>query len=91
MPFTECGWCGCPVGSEELFDAREFMRGWMLDFQCHCGAITASAATATVFVEWVNGEGLLLAELLEHTSVEELFEFWADQESVDPDSVPVEA
>lgn len=91
MPYDVCGVCGCPLGSEELFEVREYPNGFVSEFLCHCGAFITIAARPDVFMEWVNGEGLLLAELLEHTSVEELFEYWADQESIDPDSVPVEA
>lgn len=90
MPFEICGLCGCDLGGDELFEVVERRAGFLAYFSCHCGGVTAVAASPSTFIEWVNLNGAMFADYLDDMSPEDVFEFWEGQTMVDPASIPVE-
>lgn len=89
-PFAECGACGLWLQGSDLYGVETLVDGVKVSFECDCGLHVVVFCS---FAEWVTfkaDEALVLRQLLDDVSLEEMLEAWDDQERVAPWSVPIE-
>lgn len=89
-PFAECGACGLWMQGSDLFEVETLVDGMKVAFECDCGMHVVVFCS---FAEWVTfkaDEALVLRQLLDDVSLEDMLGAWDDQEQVAPWSIPVE-